>query len=451
VTRDFFVQPAPREAGRVTAVKLAYVVHVDERSVPSRHEYIFMDGSHFDNPGEQTRRLDARWATPNGWRTYEADPALLQRDVDWLNRHFESLGVTPKFTRGQPTHPFHPKRYIHDMIDATIARKASAPARHVTIKVCVDCVDDTDFVNHLLYAAARGVWVQVQVDWRKMVLTHSDNYVRLKRSGIELLGVFCTPRDGRIEVAPDMHNKFIIFDDRDAIVGSFNIGWERWGANWESGLTFHSQGVARLLDDVFQSIRGGMIRRYGVDPLSHFNLLYTFGRQTLLDGRCYRPNHAVLSAIHRARRSVRVCLFLLGEMAGEHGDSVVDALIEAWHRGVETQVLVNGHLARCGDPGAPCSMDEELAKPLVPAVARLRGAGVPVRLAYGWHAGRVPYCPLHTKYAIVDEQTVLDGSLNWYNTSLFSHDLYVVASHPALAQAYLHEWWDTVRSLRLVS
>jgi hypothetical protein len=55
--------------------------------------------------------------------------------------------------------------------------------------------------------------VQIQVDWRKMTLTNSDNYLRLKRSGVELLGVFCTPKHPKIEVAPDMHNKFIIFGD----------------------------------------------------------------------------------------------------------------------------------------------------------------------------------------------------------------------------------------------
>jgi phosphatidylserine/phosphatidylglycerophosphate/cardiolipin synthase-like enzyme len=117
---------------------------------------------------------------------------------------------------------------------------------------------------------------------------------------------------------------------------------------------------------------------------------------------------------------------------------------------VETEVLLNGHMARCGDPGAPCSMAEELRKPLLPAVDRLRRAGVAVHFAYGWHESRIPYCPLHTKYAIIDERIVMDGSFNWYNTSLFSHDLYVVAASPPLAQAYLAQLRDTTRSLRIV-
>ena len=179
--------------------------------------------------------------------------------------------------------------------------------------------------------------MQCVVDWRKMTLTNSDNTLRLKHSKVDLLGVFCMPQDPLIEVAPDMHTKFIIFGDEDCILGSFNITFDRWGANWESGMTFHSPGVCRLLDNVFQSIRGGVVQRYGVDPLSHFNLLYTFGRQATLGGKYYRPHQAILSEIHRAKRSIKPCLFLIGELQGEYQDSVVDALIAAKQRGVDVR------------------------------------------------------------------------------------------------------------------
>ena len=448
-TRDFFVHPFPKTLGRVTCVKFVYMVHHDERSIPSEYEYIFMDGHHFDSDQFQSRAITQQHATPNTWRTYEADAGMLQRDVDWINGHFESLNLVPKFTKGLPSHPYHPKRYIHERIDAVIRKKQQQPDRLHTIKVCVDCIDDTDFVNHLLHAAASGVWVQCQVDWRKMTLTNSNNYVRLKRSGIELVGVFCTPKHHRIEVAPDMHNKFIIFGDRDAILGSFNITFDRWGANWESGLTFHSRGLCRLLDNVFQSIRGGVIQRYTVDPLSHFNLLYTFGRHVLPNGKYYRPHQAILSEIHRAQRSIRLCLFLLGEMVGDHEDSVVDALIQARERGCDVQVILNGHLARKGDPGQEYTMAEELARPLLPAVYRLKRAGVPVLLAYGQHDQPVPYCPIHSKFCVIDGYKVLEGSFNWYNTSVFSHDLYVVAANDGVAQVYINEFNQTLHNFRI--
>ena len=449
VTRDFYVHPFPKHLGRVTCVKFTYIVHQGERSIPSRNEYIFMDGPHFDNEGYQRRTLSAEHATPSTWRTVEADASMLQRDVDWINGHFESLNLTPKFTKGVPYHPYHPKRYIHDQIDATLRKRHAQPERMHTIKVCVDCIDDTDFVNHLLHAAANGVIVQIQVDWRKMTLTNSLNYVRLKQAGVELLGVFCTPKHPKIEVDPDMHNKFILFGDRDAILGSFNITFDRWGANWESGMTFRGKGICRLLDNIFQSIRGGVIQKYTVDPLSHFNLLYTFGRQQLPNGKPYRPHQAIIAEVHRAQRSIRLCLFLLGEMTGEHEDSVIDALIQAQQRGVDVQILLNGHLARKGDPGQEYTMAEELARPLLPAVYRLKRAGVPVYLAYGRHDQPVPYCPIHSKYCVIDDVKVLEGSFNWYNTSTFSHDLYVVAANYGIAQIYLQEWRQILQDFRV--
>ncbi len=448
-TRDFFIHPFPGNLGRVTAVKFAFIVHLGERSVPSRLEYIFMDREHFDRDGSWRRDITPVYATENTWRTHECDAAMLQRDVDWINAHPESVNPVPKFTRGQPQHPYHPKRYVHDMIDATIAHKRSSPDRLVTIKVSVDCVDDTDFVNHLLYAAGNGVWVQVQVDWRKMVLTNSENYVRLKRSGIELLGVFCTVKHDRIEMPPDMHNKFVVFGQADAIVGSFNMTFDRWGSNWESGMALHSEGVARLLDNVFHSIRGGVVQRYVVDPFADFNLLYTFGRQVVPCGEAYRPQQAIFTEIHRARRCIKLNLFMIGELAGDHEDSVVDALLEARRRGVDVQAIVNGHMARKGDPATAHPMGEELSRPLQDSVIRLKHAGIPVFMAYGVHDNRVPYCPIHAKSAVFDDSRVLDGSFNWYNTSAFSHDVALVVSRQDVAWNYLNEWHATKRNLRM--
>lgn len=449
VTRDFFVHPFPRGLGRVTAVKFAYIVHIDDRSIPSQNEYTWMNGSDFDKEGAQRRPLGLQDGAPNAWRTVEVEPTILQRDADWINGHFDSLTITPKFTKGLPHHPYHPKTYIHDQIDAVVSQQRAAPDRRQAIKVCVDCIDDTDFVNHLLHAHAQGVQIQIQVDWRKMTLTNSPNYLRLKQSGVELLGVVCTPKHPKIEVAPDMHNKFILFGERDAILGSFNITFDRWGANWESGMTFKSEGVVRLLDNIFQSIRGGVIQKYQIDPLSQFNLLYTYGRTVLPNGQRYLPHQAIVSEIHRAQRSIKLCLFLMGEMTGEHEDSVIDALIQARQRGVDVQIILNGHLARQGDPGHEYTMAEELKRPLLPAVDRLKNAGIPILLAYGLNDQPVPYCPIHSKYGIIDELKVLEGSFNWYNTSTFSHDLYVVAANAGVAQLYLNEFQQTLRDFRI--
>lgn len=442
VTREFCLCPRPLDLAPIVSVRCAFVVHHHGRSLTSEFEYAYLDDLALESPSPLRRALGPVTG-PNTYRTFEVEAGILQRDIDWYNRHFESLRLVPKFTHGNVHHPYHPKRYIHDRIDHVIRLRQQDASATPAIKVCVDCIDDADFVTHLLHAHSCGVRIQCVVDWRKMTLTHSVNYRRLKQSGIELLGVFCSSCDPVVEVAPDMHMKFILFGEEDALHGSFNITFDRWGWNWETGMSFKSHGVARLLDNIFQSVRGGVIQPYRIEPLSHFNLLYTFGGQVLDNGRLYRPHHAILSEINRARHSIRLCIFLLGEMRGEHDDSVVDALIQAARRRVDVSIIANGHIARQGDPGREYSMAEELQRPLVPALARLRAAGVRVDLAYGRHCQRIPYCPLHAKYCIIDDRLVLDGSFNWYNTSVHSHDLLIVAANEGVVRAYTWEFEQT--------
>lgn len=439
-TRDFYILPHSSHFGSILCIKFSFLIHLGEHSIPSQHEYIYMDWYQVQDEQPQYRAITGEWSTINTFRAHELNPKELQCDADWFNHHFESLHLIPKFTKGQQYHPYHPKRFIHDHIDKVVCTKYASPERLCTIKVSVDCIDDRDFINHLVHASHHGVLVQVIVDWRKMTLTNSHNYARLKRAKVELIGVFCTPQHHLIEVEPDMHTKFIIFNNEDCILGSFNITFDRWWANWESGMTFHSQGVCRLLDNIFQSQRGGVIQRYGIDPLSQFNLLYTFGRHVMLNGKLYRPHHAILAEIHRARHSIKLCLFLIGDLVGDHHDSVIDALIQAKHRGVNVHILFNGHLARLGKVGVERPMHEELERPLLPSVQRLKSSGIAVGLVYGQDDHPVPYSPIHSKYCIIDESIVIEGSFNWYNTSVYSHDLIVVANNWHVAQPYLYEF-----------
>ncbi len=448
-TRDFYLLPNSSHFGDARCVKFSFLIHLDEQAIASEHDYIFMDGVQLHAEQPQHRVITQQWATHNSYRAYQVNAATLQSDVDWYNQHFDALQLIPKFTKGQLNHPFHPKRYLHDLIDKVIRSKWLEPERLCTIKVSVDCIDDRDFINHLIYASQQQVLVQCLVDWRKMTLTNSINYARLKRARIELIGVFCTPQHHLIEVEPDMHTKFVIFNDEDCILGSFNITFDRWWANWESGMTFHSKGVCRLLDNIFQSQRGGVIQKYGIDPLSHFNLLYTFGRHTLANGQVYRPHHAILAEIHRARHSIKLCLFLMGDLLGDHHDSVVNALIQAHQRGLYVHILFNGHLAREGRIGVERPMTEELERPLLPAVQRLKSAGIKVGLVYGQDDHRVPYSPIHSKYCVIDDYIVIEGSFNWYNTSVFSHDLLVIAANHQVAQPYLYEFEQIQRSFRV--
>jgi phosphatidylserine/phosphatidylglycerophosphate/cardiolipin synthase-like enzyme len=94
-------------------------------------------------------------------------------------------------------------------------------------------------------------------------------------------------------------------------------------------------------------------------------------------------------------------------------------------------------------------MHDELNQPLLPVVYRLKEAGIAVGLVYGVDDHDVPYSPIHSKYCIIDDYIVIDGSFNWYNTSVFSHDLIVVAANHEVAKPYIHEFDEIQQSLRV--
>jgi len=149
-TRDFYIHPFSRTYGQVNCVKVSFIVHKDGRSIASAKEYIYMDWPQLqaDPDQHQYREISSEHATENAYRTYEINAQELQNDVDWFNHHFESLELVPKFTKGQPNHPYHPKSYIHYLIDKVMQTKRQHPERLCTVKVSVDCIDDADFVSH---------------------------------------------------------------------------------------------------------------------------------------------------------------------------------------------------------------------------------------------------------------------------------------------------------------
>ena len=56
---------------------------------------------------------------------------------------------------------------------------------------------------------------------------------------------------------------------------------------------------------------------------------------------------------------------------------------------------------------------------------------------------------MHSKQCVIDEQIVLDGSFNWYNTSTLSHDLLVVLNNREIARLYLEEAQQILNGFRV--
>jgi phosphatidylserine/phosphatidylglycerophosphate/cardiolipin synthase-like enzyme len=63
--------------------------------------------------------------------------------------------------------------------------------------------------------------------------------------------------------------------------------------------------------------------------------------------------------------------------------------------------------------------------------------------------GRASILPLHHKFAVFDGYTVITGSYNWYEPSLYSDEVLTVTRDRAIAGAFLDEAELLLRCFRI--
>ena len=106
-TRDFYIHPFSVKLGHVRRITFSFIVHTRNRSIPSEHEYRFIEGGDLQIYQQHHRwRIGREGAAPNTYRTQELNAAELQRDVDWCNRHFELAESDAKVHQGSALSPF---------------------------------------------------------------------------------------------------------------------------------------------------------------------------------------------------------------------------------------------------------------------------------------------------------------------------------------------------------
>lgn len=203
------------------------------------------------------------------------------------------------------------------------------------------------------------------------------------------------------------HAKMLVADGRVAIAGGMNLS--------DAGVEAHDfmvriegQGAGQLADafDEDWSLSGG---RVAERPKTAAQAPTTEGRMLIAENSASRHNLAqlVISEIKQAKKSVAVeALFL------DHPD-YIQALVDAHRRGVTVQVLLDqSAVKKFMDlvPGGKYARGLPVETlPNLPAIAKLREAGVPVHL-YEPH-GDLTY--LHGKLALIDDRVTLLGSANF--------------------------------------
>lgn len=424
--------------GRAIHMTFSYSVIGDLKAVPSRYHYRFAVLEDFDRGYVSASDFD----DPYLKRETQALPRTLavRRAQEALDRlKVSEPAIRSLFTRGNTWSPDHPVHELHRQIDRVIERARKDPNRRHYIHLAMFDFDNEHVAKHLVYARDQGVDVECIAEWSQVSsMNCTENIALMRRAGIPIYGMVRNAPGEPNEGIASMHTKFIVFDGEVVHSGSYNLHFHLWGGNWEGGLAYESQDAAALYENVYQGIRWGVSECLTVDPTSPYNLYYSFGA-SWTGSRRYRPQDAIITEISKARKLIIVCMFGLSHLSGvsldsDHETDVIDALISARDRGVTVKIIINGLMAHEGPE--PASWDKEFPRPLKEPIRRLKEAWMEVFLVYYWES---IHSPLHHKFAVFDNRTVIAESYNWWEASPHSDEVLSVTRNPGLARTFLDE------------
>jgi hypothetical protein len=427
--------------GRITHITFSYLIHKDGRSIPSHHDYKFATLDDFHRGWtEQGDFHDPYFMTENTYITYELKQGDVQHALDRINTAYKDLPFRPFFTRGNTSNPEHPVHEIHRQIDRVIGRKQHDPHGRHDIQLAIFDFENEQVINHLIYAKEKGVDIDCFADWAAVSsLNCTEHIARMRRAGISIVGVVrntpCDPSQG----IASMHTKIIIFDHEVVHCSSYNLHFHLWGGNWEHALFYYSRDVVLLYANIYHAIRGGVIQGIDIGPENRFNLFYSFGRHHTPLKDYFRPQDAIITEISNARSQIILSMFDIGYLAGmsyhdHHETDVITALIAARDRGVRVRIILNGMTAYTGPQPEPWDLDR--SRPLKDPVQRLKDAWMEIICLYYWDS---IYSPLHHKFAVFDGHTVIAGSYNWYEASVYSDEVFAIIRDRRIAGAFINE------------
>ena len=436
--------------GRAERVTFSFSIWRDNSVLPSRYEYRFASLGDFHQGFVSIDDFhDPSFKSEIEEAPFSCDSGRLQQAYDRLNLLTDSHHMTPAFTRGDTSRPEHPVHAIHMAVDRMIERKREDPSGSHHIRCAVFDFDNEDVAKHLVHARRKGVEVECIGDWERVSsMNASDNIAALRRAGIPVYGIVRNEPSARHADIASMHTKFMLFDQDIVLSASYNLHFHLWPGNWENSMTYHSRDASLLYGGVWDALRRGSKVSLTIDPSNRYNLYYSFGAYEQGE-RHIRPQDAVVAEIESAQRSILVCMFDLSRLRGalpgaaEETD-VIEALVQARDRGVRVRILVNGAMAHWGPE--PEAWDKDFPRPLKESMERLRNAWMEVFYVYYWDSIR---SPLHHKFAVMDEKTVITGSYNWYEASTRSDEVLSVVRDERIAQAFLEEADLMLRTFRI--
>lgn len=286
-------------------------------------------------------------------------------------------------------------------------------------------------ITALITAYQNGIKVRVVADSSE---TNSAPYTgQLTTAGVPMV-----QRAG----GPDgiMHCKYIVVDNMYVWLGSANMTTGSSKDNCENGMAIGSLDLAADFENDFNRMftqQLWSINKTSMSPTPTVTLYDENNNPVLADvyfsGEDANQEYSVLQGlVNNAQSSVQVIAYELhGGTQGGAG-ALVDALVSAYQRGINVQVLLDDD----------SSTQQKLN---LPTFTELQAANVPV----SWY--HPPSGLMHDKVIIIDGATVEFGSFNYTDAAAVSQgngndEDFLVLHYPYMADVYQQEFsviWQT--------
>ncbi|MDE3270287.1 MAG: phospholipase D-like domain-containing protein [Pseudomonadota bacterium] len=288
--------------------------------------------------------------------------------------------------------------------------------------------------NAIAKLRQQGVVVEAVVDQSRGAAGDwmPDNFVYSETAFLpQIIGVAQVMVDlnksGERPRSSQMHNKFVVADDRSVWLGTTNLSHTGIGAEYNANNTLivHSAAVARLYAQEFdQMFRDKRFSRSKQTVAPRHELVFKDNTRVSV---YFSPqddtiNTAIIPAINAAKKSISIAMFYLTSKP------IVQALCAAVGRNIGVKIILDA-VANV-HPSSPFQALSE--------------CGVDVKVE-NW-GGK-----MHMKTAIIDDATVIVGSMNWSERGNSANDenTMVIKNNRKLRQemqVYFTRLWDTLRT-----
>lgn len=404
--------------GEIVYSSFSYIIQSEEKAVHPEYEFLFATNEDFAH-GHIRSGFDI--TGHSDYSPFQYSKQILEMST-W-SIYEKPLYHSTKFTREAIGSEHHPLKEIHRLLD------------HVQSYVHLSMFnfDNRNICNHLIHLSHQGINVECVGGWEQTSsLDWQESTSDLRRAGIPVYGIVRnTPFDHSGGIA-SMHTKFIVFDGKAVMSSSYNLDFDKWRENRENGIFYYSNEVALIYENLFQVIKGAPFTPYAINCNSHYNMYYSLGSYHINSSTTITGCDIIAYEILRAKSSILIAMFDLADFWLDCGISLYQALIEAKAKGVYIQIILNGF--KCEHQGN--HPWEQGYRPPKNEMNRLLENGININLVYNEHNH---YSPLHHKFAIIDGETVIAESANWYPATLYSDEVFSVVRNRETAKIYMEE------------